>query len=129
MKGESSMKQDTDLLPRHPNGLEENLKKAVTELLILYLFHEGEHYIGELSPLMEKRSHGTLSIVFPYAAIYRLTKSDYLKETEKRIAPDGRLRQYYAITKEGQLYLDGLLSTYKTFLQGINSILCGENTP
>ena len=71
--------KDTDPKSRPTSGLEENLKKALTELLILFLFGEGEHYIGELSPLLEARSHGTLSIVFPYAAIYRITAAGYLK--------------------------------------------------
>ena len=93
---------EPEMASRRPSGLEENLKKALTELLILFLFNEQEHYIGELSPLLEQRSHGTLSIVFPYAAIYRITKAGYLTETKKRNAPDGRLRQYYKITESGQ---------------------------
>ena len=64
--------------------IEDNLKKALTELLILFLFGEEEHYIGELPPLLEKRSHGVLSIVFPYAAIYRITQSGYLTETKRK---------------------------------------------
>ena len=54
---------------------------------------------------MEARSHGTLSIVFPYAAIYRITAAGYLTESEKKTAPDGRLRQYYAITPAGRAHL------------------------
>lgn len=81
--------KDTDPKSRPTSGLEENLKKALTELLILFLFGEGEHYIGELSPLLETRSHGTLSIVFPYAAIYRITAAGYLTESEKRPPPTG----------------------------------------
>ena len=121
-------KVESEMTSRRPSGLEENLKKALTELLILFLFNEQEHYIGELSPLLEQRSHGTLSIVFPYAAIYRITKAGYLIETKKRNAPDGRLRQYYKITESGQDYLSELLSTYHSFFQGINAILSGEGT-
>ena len=113
------MKQpDKPPASRRPSGLEENLKKALTELLILFLFHEKEHYIGELSPLLEERSKGALSIVFPYAAIYRLTSAGYLTETKKRNAPDGRLRHYLA----------DLLTTYETFFQGIQAILSGEES-
>lgn len=118
--------EKTDTSSRRPSGLEDNLKKALTELLILFLFNEQEHYIGELSPLLEQRSHGTLSIVFPYAAIYRITKAGYLVETKKRNAPDGRLRQYYKITESGQTYLSELLSIYHIFFQGVNAILSGE---
>lgn len=121
-------KVESEMTSRRPSGLEENLKKALTELLILFLFNEQEHYIGELSPLLEQRSHGTLSIVFPYAAIYRITKAGYLTETKKRNAPDGRLRQYYKITESGQTYLSELLSTYHIFFQGVNAILSGEGT-
>ena len=72
---------------------------------------------------LEKRSHGVLSIVFPYAAIYRITQSGYLTETKKKTAPDGRLRQYYAITETGRAYLQKLLETYQAFFQGVNDIL------
>lgn len=120
------MKQNTsDSKKRSGSGLEENLKKALTELLILFLFNEGEHYIGELAPLLEKRSQGALTIVFPYAAIYRITQAGYLRETKKKNAPDGRLRQYYAITKAGRNYLQELLNTYHLFFRGVEAILSG----
>ena len=118
---------DAEQKNRYSSGLEDNLKKALTELLILFLFGEEEHYIGELSPLLEKRSHGVLSIVFPYAAIYRITQSGYLTETKKKTAPDGRLRQYYAITETGRAYLQKLLETYQAFFQGVNDILLRGN--
>lgn len=65
--------------------------------------------------MLHARSHGVLTIVFPYAAIYRLTQADYLTETKKKTAPDGRLRQYYNITKKGRAHLQDLLATYRTF--------------
>jgi PadR family transcriptional regulator PadR len=120
------MKKQEEASSRRPSGLEENLKKALTEVLILFLFNEGEHYIGELSPLMAQRSHGVLSIVFPYAAIYRITQAGYLKETEKKTAPDGRLRQYYAITPAGRAHLGEMLDTYRAFTQGVEDILLGK---
>lgn len=118
-------RNEKDSKNRPASVLEENLKKALTELLILFLFGEEEHYIGELAPLLEKRSHGVISIVFPYAAIYRITQAGYLKETRKKNAPDGRLRQYYAITKKGRTYLQELLNVYGAFFNGINEILSG----
>lgn len=117
--------KETDQTSRH-SGLEENLKKALTELLILFLFEEEEHYIGELAPLLHQRSHGVLTIVFPYAAIYRITEAGYLTETKKKTAPDGRRRQYYRITDEGRAHLQSLLETYHTFFQGVNDILSGK---
>lgn len=118
--------KETTEKSRRSGGLEENLKKALTELLILFLFEEEEHYIGELSSLLEERSGGVLTIVFPYAAIYRMTQGGYLTEIKKKTAPDGRLRQYYAITEEGQNYLQKMLRTYHLFSQGVNDVLSGK---
>lgn len=92
---------------------EENLKKALTEMLLLYLLSQREYYIGELTDRLKANSAGALSIVFPYSALYRLQQAEYITETKKRNAPDGRRRQYYAITDAGCRYLEQLLRTYK----------------
>lgn len=105
------------------SSLEENLKKALTELMILFLLSQKDCYIGELTELMRERSHGVLSIVFPYGAIYRLLQSGYIFEIEKRIAPDGRRRQYFRITEAGANYLDQLLAIYSRFSQGVADML------
>ena len=111
------------------NGLEDNLKKALTELLILFLFSEEEHYIGELAPLLHARSHGVLTIVFPYAAIYRLTQADYLTETKRKPPRTGGCGSITTLLKKGRAYLQDLLATYRTFFQGIDDILSGEVAP
>ncbi|MBQ8039294.1 MAG: helix-turn-helix transcriptional regulator, partial [Lachnospiraceae bacterium] len=86
-------------------SLDENLKKAVTEVLLLHLLSDKDCYIGELTAIIREKSNGILNIAFPYSAIYRLQQSGYLVESEKRLAPDGRRRQYYRITKAGRDYL------------------------
>lgn len=111
---------------RTPEQLEDNLKKALTELLALQMFSEDERYIGELPELIEARSQGDLTIVFPYAAFYRLYKAGLITEQKKRLAPDGRLRQYYAITSKGQKYLDSLLVIYKRVLRATERVLYPE---
>lgn len=108
---------------RTAQSLEENLKKALTEMLILALLRKREYYIGELTSDMEKLSRGALSIVFPYGVIYRMTRAEYIVESQKRTAPDGRLRQYYRITAEGAEYLSQLLSVYRRFIAGVADIL------
>lgn len=108
---------------RTAQNLEENLKKAVTEMLILALLRKREYYIGELTSYMERLSRGALSIAFPYAVIYRMTKAEYIVESQKRTAPDGRLRQYYRITAAGAEYLSQLLVVYRRFTAGISDIL------
>lgn len=103
--------------------LEENLKKALTEMLVLHLLSVKECYIGELTAEISKKSNGTLNIVFPYSAIYRLQQSGYLTESQKRNAPDGRRRQYYRLTETGQIYLTQLLDAYVRFTKGVTDIL------
>ena len=104
-------------------SLEENLKKALTELLILYLLSQREYYIGELTATLHKKSNGILNIVFPYSAVYRLQQSGHIVESEKRNAPDGRRRQYLSITETGKTYLVQLLEIYRTFSKGVDTIL------
>lgn len=106
-----------------PFQFEENLKKAMTELILLYLLSKKPSYIGELTTHIYEKSNGALSIVFPYGAIYRLQNAGYICELAKRIAPDGRRRQYFAITDSGKLYLDQLLTVYKRFTFGIQNLL------
>ena len=102
---------------------EENLKKALTEMLLLYLLSQREYYIGELTDTLKVKSAGALSIVFPYSALYRLQQAEYITETTKRNAPDGRRRQYYAITDAGRTYLRQLLQTYGKFIGGVDAVL------
>jgi PadR family transcriptional regulator PadR len=108
---------------RSAASLEENLKKALTELFVLKILSEKPCYIGELTDTIRERSNGFLSIVFPYAAFYRIYEAGFLVEDKKRIAPDGRLRQYYKITDEGRLYLASLLETYHRFFDAACKIL------
>ena len=103
--------------------LEENLKKAMTEVLLLHLLSQKDCYIGELTEAISLKSGGTLHIVFPYGAIYRLQQSGYISEKEKRNAPDGRRRQYFCITPKGQAYLNTLLCIYERFTKGIADVL------
>ena len=104
-------------------GLEENMKKAVAEMLVLFLLNERDMYIGEIPEELEKRSGGTFHIVFPYSVIYRMVKFDYIEELKNRIAPDGRMRQYYGITDTGRAYLKELYEVFMQFTGGINTIL------
>lgn len=115
--------QPNDHSKQMPSTLEENLKKATTELLILHLLSQREYYIGELSTALHEKSGGALAIVFPYAAIYRLQEAGYIAELPRRIAPDGRRRQFFTITTEGSAYLTQLRDIYAAFTEGVAHIL------
>ena len=113
-----------DAIAKDPAAsLEENLKKALTELLILHLLTRREFYIGELTATLQQESGGALNIVFPYSAVYRLQREGYIVESGKRIAPDGRRRQYLSITEHGHTYYSQLLQTYDRFTGGITAVL------
>ncbi len=108
----------------HPQGLlEDNLKKALTELLMLSLLSRKEYYVGELSAALREKSGGVLTIVFPYSALYRLQRLGCIKELGNRNAPDGRRRQYYGITEAGRTYLAQQLSAYQRFSGGVEAVL------
>lgn len=110
-------------------SLEDNLKKALTEVLVLHLLSAKDCYIGELTAAIHDKSHGAMTIVFPYSAIYRLEQSGYLTESGKRNAPDGRRRQYYRITDTGRAYLGQLKEIYARFSNGVADILAeGEDS-
>lgn len=105
--------------------LEENLKKAVTEMLLLSLLSQRECYIGELTEQIRTASRQVLHVVFPYAAIYRMLTAGFVEETKKRTAPDGRWRQYYRLTDAGRERLAQQLGIYRRFIRGVDDILDG----
>ena len=109
-------------------SMEDNLKKATTEMILLYLLSEKDCYIAELTESLNKRSNGAFQVVFPYGAIYRLLENGCVYEKEKRNAPDGRRRQFFSITDKGREYLKRLLLTYHVFFDGLQSVLFGEGT-
>lgn len=107
-------------------GMEDNLKKAVTEMLVLALLREEDMYAAQITQTLEERSGGVLNIVFPYSVLYRLINFGYIVEAYKKVAPDGRRRQYYQITKAGRSYGRELVDLYQRFSGGIQQLLKQE---
>lgn len=108
-------------------AMEDNLKKAVTEMVVLSLLSGEDMHANQIMQMMEERSGGAVSIVFPYSALYRLIKAGYIWEAYKKNAPDGRRRQYYQITDKGKEHLEGLLEVYQRFTGGVDVLLRGED--
>lgn len=106
-------------------GMEDNLKKAVTEMVVLSLLSREDMYAGQITQAIEDHSGGAVSIVFPYSALYRLISAGYIWEAYKNTAPDGRRRQYYQITDKGREYLETLLEVYQRFTGGVDVLLQG----
>ncbi len=108
-------------------GMEDNLKKAVTEMLVLALLSREDMYAGQITQALEEQSQGALSIQFPYSVLYRLISFGYIVEAYKKVAPDGRRRQYYQITREGRAYGSQLAELYRRFDRGVELLLQGED--
>lgn len=103
--------------------MEENLKKALSEMLVLALLHERDYYALELAPTIMERSKGAIVITFPYAILYRMIEQQYIQELPKRIAPDGRRRQYFGITEMGRDYFRQIWTVYKAFTSGVDQLV------
>lgn len=108
-----------------PLGMEDNLKKAVTEMVVLSLLSQEDMYAGQITQAIEDHSGGAVNIVFPYSALYRLISAGYIWEAYKNVAPDGRRRQYYQITDKGRDHLERLLEVYQRFTGGVDVLLQG----
>lgn len=104
-------------------GMEENLKKALVEMLVLALLHRRAYYASELTQALTEYSGGAVSISFPYAILYRMIEQGYIQELPKRKAPDGRRRQYYGLTLSGQRYFQENWSVYKAFTAGVDRLV------
>ena len=110
-------------MERTAAGMEENLKKALVEMLVLALLHRRAHHAPELSQALAEHSGGAVNISFPYAILYRMIEQGYIQELPKRKAPDGRRRQYYGITLAGRRYFQENWNIYKTFTAGVDRLV------
>ncbi len=104
-------------------GLEENLKKAVAEMLVLSLLSREDMHAPQIIRSLEEESGRALTMTSPYMLLYRLIEKEYILEAYKKIAPDGRRRQYYQITKEGRGYLEALKAVYRRVSAGVEQLL------
>lgn len=103
-------------------GMRDAMKKATTEMLILFLLRQKEMYVYETIQEMARLTDGVLTFNTLYLAIYRLQEREQIRESERRIV-DGRARAYFAITPKGQEYLQSLMEEYRIMTGAINSLL------
>lgn len=103
-------------------GMRDAMKKATTEMLILFLLRQKEMYVYEMIQEMARLTDGVLTFNTLYLAIYRLQEREQIRESERRIV-DGRARAYFAITPKGQEYLQSLMEEYRIMTGAINSLL------
>ena len=103
-------------------GLTENLKKGVTEMLVLSLLAVRPMTIHEILRLLDELSGGVCRISYPYAIIYRLSNSGFISDSGKQVS-DRRLRVYYEITEEGMAHRQQMLAEYRAFTDAVDTLL------
>lgn len=106
-----------------PGGIRESLKKATTEMMVLYLLREKPMYTYEMMSTIEQRSGGAITFNTLYQTIYRLQDFQYIREEGKVLSEDNRVRVYFAITDEGTAYLEQLMAEYLRFTDTLDRIL------
>ena len=114
-------------MPRDTNKdysakMTENLKKALTEMLILSFLSKKDMAIYEILNILNKQSNGICRIQYPYGVIYRMSDRGYIEIAGKAVSDDRR-RIHYRITDLGTEYLEKIAEEYQSFISGMNMIL------
>ena len=108
-------------------GMRDALKKATTEMLVLFLLRQKPMYTYQMAQEVERLTGGVLTYNTMYLAVYRLQSNGYICETEKRIE-DGRARIYLAPTPEGLAYYEVLRQEFGLFTSTLNALLAQDGT-
>ena len=111
-----------------PAGIKESLKKATTEMLVLFLLSQKPMYTYEMMRELERLSDGILTFNTLYIAIYRLEKFGYIAESDKVLSENNRIRIYFSVTEEGRSYLEKIIAEYRTVTNAIDRILSKDGT-
>lgn len=106
-----------------PESIRESMKKATTEMLVLFLLKQKSMYTYEMMSTVEKLSEGQITFNTLYQAIYRLQGFGYIEESRKVMSEGNRVRIYYAITDSGSVYLTALIENYHVMTNTIEKIL------
>lgn len=107
--------------------MSENLKKALTEMLILSFLSKKDMTIYEILTILDKQSNGVCRIQYPYGVIYRMSDRGYIEIAGKAVSDDRR-RIHYRITDLGREYLDKIKEEYNNFIAGMNMIIAYVDT-
>lgn len=116
------MKKEKNSPKETGHSFEDYFKRAVNPMLVLLLLSERAMYVYEMAPELERRTGGRYVISLLYPVIYRLVEQGYVREGEKKISDDNRVRQYYEITPEGSVYLQEIRGIYAALSQAVEQI-------
>ena len=117
------MKQEPAGAGGHPANMNTALKKATSELIVLHLLREKPMYTYEMMSAVAQRSGGVIAFNTMYLSIYRLQDRGCIREQGKVVSEDNRTRVYFAITPEGEAYLDRLEEEYRRYIRALDRVL------
>ena len=106
-------------------GMRDSIKKAVTEMMVLFLLRQKPMYVYEMSQEMSRLTGGVYTFNTLYLAIYRLQEHGHIAEAGNQEA-DNRIRVYFKLTDAGQRYLDELLPTYREMIGALDALLAQD---
>lgn len=107
----------------NPANIQIALKKATTEMMVLHLLRQKPMYTYEMMNAIEERSGGDIAFNTLYLSIYRLEENGYIREHEKVMSEDNRVRIYFAITDAGSAYFDELVKGYLRYTAALARVL------
>lgn len=110
-----------------PLGMRDTLKKATTEMLVLFMLRQKPMYTYEMTRSIEQATNGKLTYNTLYLAVRRLQENGCIYEAEKRIE-DGRARIYLAPTKVGLEYYQALHDEFIAFTGILKDLLGKDGT-
>ena len=105
-----------------PANIQIALKKATTEMMVLHLLRQKPMYTYEMMNAIEEREY-VLVFNTLYLSIYRLEENGYIREHEKVMSEDNRVRIYFAITDAGSAYFDELVKGYLRYTAALARVL------
>ena len=109
---------------KHMRGLDRQLKKGSTELLVLSLVERRARHGYEIGKLIETRSRGTLTfnVASLYPLLYRLEARGLIEGRWVEKASQRR-RRYYRLTAAGRRSLAAFVDEWSRFRASVDAIL------
>lgn len=109
-------------------ALKDGMKKATTEMLVLFLLKHKPMYAYEMMQEMNRLTAGALQFNTLYLAIYRLQEHGHICEAKKETV-NNRVRVYFAPTPAGLAYLQQLVAAYREMTTAIDGMLALTCSP
>lgn len=106
-----------------PEAIHITLKKATSEMMVLFLLRWRPMYTYELMNEISIRSKGVITFNTMYLTIYRLQEHGYVQEHSKVMSDDNRTRIYFDVTDAGIQYLDAIMESYFRYTRALERVL------